>query len=146
MNKLLVPLLLIGLGLIGLLAMGLMEGVPEIQVRELAAGTYGERTVKVHGLLHEIQPGERPLRFTIRDKDRPDVLTPVWHAKGKPDTFQVGFDVACEGAWDAKERRFVAERIFTKCPSKYEDEAKQGIGSKEAWEKKQKDEARSRPQ
>lgn len=146
MNKLLVPLVLIALGLVGLLAMGLAEGIPEIQVREIAAGNYRDTTVKVHGILKEIQPGERPLRFTVRDKDRPDVEIPVWHAKGKPDTFQTEFDVACEGRWDAAENRFVAERIFTKCPSKYEDEAKQGVGSREAAEKRKKAQAENRPQ
>lgn len=137
MTKLLLPITAIGAGLTVLIAMGVMEGgIPEIQARELASGAYRDRTVKVHGLLEKIEAGDRPLRFTVRDKDIADATFAVVADKTRPDTFSEGYDVSVEGEWDAGRNAFVADRIFTKCPSKYEDEAKEGIGSKEQYEQK----------
>lgn len=138
MNKLVIPIALIGVGVAGLLAMGVAGGVPEVQAREVAAGGYRDGVVKVHGLLHEIQNGERPLRFVLRDKDRADALLPIFADKMRPDTFQVGYDVSVEGRWDESRGAFVAHQIYTKCPSKYEDEAKQGIGSAEEKRRREK--------
>jgi cytochrome c-type biogenesis protein CcmE len=137
MNKLAVPLVLIVLGLVGLLVVGVLEGgIPEIQARELADAKYRTGTVKVHGLLQKIESNERPLRFTVCDKEDPSATFQVYADKTRPDTFQVSYDVAVEGTWDAANNRFAAEKILTKCPSKYEDEAKQGIGSKQELERR----------
>jgi cytochrome c-type biogenesis protein CcmE len=136
-KKLAVPLLLIVLGLVGLLVVGILEGgIPEIQAREMSDAKYRTGTVKVHGLLDKIQSAERPLRFTIRDKLDPTATIEVYADKTRPDTFQESFDVSVEGIWDAKQNRFVADRILTKCPSKYESEAKDGIGSPEEYQKR----------
>lgn len=137
MNKLAVPLALIGLGFVGLLTVGVLEGgVPEIQVRDVRTEAYAGKVVKVHGLLETIESKDRPLRFTVRDKDRPDILLPVYADKTRPDTFQESYDVAVEGRWDDAQQRFVADKIMTKCPSKYEEQAKEGIGSREAAERR----------
>lgn len=136
MNKLVVPLALIVAGFLGLLVVGLREGgVPEIQARELMNG-YADTTVRMHGILHKIESNERPLRFLVRDKEEKDVLVPVFADKTRPDTFQETFDIAVDGRWDAERRTFVATQILTKCPSKYESEAKQGIGSREEYERR----------
>jgi len=136
-----IPLVLIAAGLVGLLAVGVLEGgVPEIQARELAGAQYRDQFVKVHGLLDSIESNERPLRFTIRDKERPDVKFEVIANKSRPDTFQENYDVSVEGRWDAATGRFEADKILTKCPSKYEAEAKDGIGSQQMLEQKQQTE------
>lgn len=137
MKKLAIPLVLIVVGLAALLSLGVLEGgIPEIQAAELANGRYRDQVVKVHGLLASIESGERPLRFTISDKDRPDAVVPVYADKTRPDTFQVSYDVSVEGRWDSERNAFVARQIFTKCPSKYEAEAKDGIGNAKEYEKR----------
>lgn len=137
MKKLLVPVVLLLLGVVTLISISISEGgVPELQVKDLASGRYDGRDVKVHGLLHEIQSGVRPLRFRLADKTDPTALIDVWADETRPDTFQVSYDVAVEGHWDKAERRFVAERVFTKCPSKYEAVEKEGIGSEAAYREK----------
>jgi len=128
--KVLIPFALIFAGLGGLIAMGVAQGgIPELQVSQVLHGEYADREVKVHGFLAEISSSERPLRFTVRDKENEDLAIHVVCNKTKPDTFQEDFDVAVQGRWNAAGNEFVAEQIFTKCPSKYEAEAKEGIGN-----------------
>lgn len=139
MKKLAVPLTLIVVGFGALLTLGLLEGgMPEIQARELGRAEYAGQTVRMHGILHRIESGDRPLRFLIRDKEQPDVLVPVYADKTRPDTFQESYDIAVDGAWDETRQYFVARSIMTKCPSKYEAEAKQGIGSREEYDRRKK--------
>jgi cytochrome c-type biogenesis protein CcmE len=139
LTKLLVPLALIVAGFLGLLVIGIREGgVPEIQAHELATVAPGGETVRMHGILHEIRSNERPLRFVVRDKERPDVLVPVYADKTRPDTFQESYDIAVDGNWDAARGEFVARQILTKCPSKYESEEKAGIGSGVEYERRRK--------
>ncbi len=128
--KVVIPFLLILAGLVGLIAMGVMQGgIPELQVSELRSGEFDGQTVKVHGFLESIESTTRPLRFTVRDKEDPEIVIAVTCNKTKPDTFQKEYDVAVEGIWDATTKSFEAEHIYTKCPSKYEAEAKEGLGA-----------------
>ena len=127
--KVVIPFVLIFAGLAALIAMGVTQGgIPELQVEQVLAGEYPGHEVKVHGFLDSIESGERPLRFKVRAKES-DVVIDVVCDKSKPDTFQQDYDVAVQGHWNAEQSEFVAEQIFTKCPSKYEAEAKEGIGS-----------------
>ena len=137
MRKLAVPLVLIFLGLAALLVMGILDGgIPEIQAAEMKDPKYHDGIVKVHGVLGKIESAERPLRFWVKDKTHPDVQFYVLADKTRPDTFQETYDVAVEGRWDAANNRFEADRILTKCPSKYEAESKDGIGSQAEYEKR----------
>lgn len=137
--KVVIPFVLIFAGLSALIAMGVTQGgVPELQVEQLVAGEYPDREVKVHGFLESIESAERPLRFTVRSKEQPELVIHVVCDKSKPDTFQEDYDVAVQGEWNADEQQFVAEQIFTKCPSKYEAEVKEGIGSPEMAAEREK--------
>ncbi len=130
MTKVVVPFVLIFAGLAGLIAMGVSQGgIPEVQVQEVVDGVFSDREVKVHGFLASVESEQRPLRFHVRDKEDDGVTIDVIADVPKPDTFQADFDVAVQGRWDPAENRFVAEHIFTKCPSKYEAEAKEGLGA-----------------
>jgi cytochrome c-type biogenesis protein CcmE len=130
--KVVIPFVLIFAGLAALIAMGVSQGgIPELQVEQVVAGEYPDREVKVHGFLESIQSSERPLRFKVRAKETDGLVIDVISDRTKPDTFQEDYDVAVQGHWDADKKHFVAEQIFTKCPSKYEAEAKEGIGSPE---------------
>ncbi len=127
--KLVAPIALIVLGLIGLIVMGIVQGgIPEMQVADLLVGEKPEGVVKVHGLLEKIHSSERPLRFTVSDKEDPTQTFDVYCDRTRPDTFQETYDVAVQGRWNAESGRFEADQIFTKCPSKYEAEDKLGLG------------------
>lgn len=137
MKKLALPVVLILLGVATLLALSISAGgIPEIQARDLASGTFDGREVKVHGLLHAIQSDQRPLRFQVRDKDDESAVIDVVADETRPDTFQVSYDVAVQGRWHAAERRFEADKVFTKCPSKYEAAGEEGIGNAQEYAKK----------
>jgi cytochrome c-type biogenesis protein CcmE len=124
--KLAIPMVLIGLGLVGLLVMGLVVGgVPELQVHQVLAGEYPDREVKVHGMILSIESEERPLRFTMHDREDRTSLLQVVADVSRPDTFQVTYDVAVLGHHDATAGVFRANKVFTKCPSKYEAEDEQ---------------------
>ncbi len=125
--RLAVPFLLIFGGLAGLVAMGVAQGgVPEAQVHQIVAGEFPDREVKVHGFLAAIESAERPLRFSVVDKENPELRIPVVCDRTRPDTFQETYDVAVQGRWDPEAKHFVADQIFSKCPSKYEAESKAG--------------------
>jgi cytochrome c-type biogenesis protein CcmE len=121
MKKIAIPALLLLVGLIGLIVMGVIQGaIPELQVHELLANRARDREVKVHGIVERIDKGERPLDFTIRDKARAGLTVRVVADQSRPDTFQVDRDIAVQGHFDAASGAFRAEKIYTKCPSKYE--------------------------
>jgi cytochrome c-type biogenesis protein CcmE len=126
--KLLIPVGLITLGLAGLITMGVLQaGVPELQVHQLMAGAHPGREVKLHGKIGKIHSEVRPLRFSVVDKDKPGVVVEVVCDATKPDTFQETYDVAVQGKYAADQQVFRGDRIFTKCPSKYEGLEKVGL-------------------
>lgn len=128
--KILVPALLILAGLAGLVTMGILQGgVPELQVHQVLAGAYAGQEVKMHGIIETIHSEERPLRFTIADKDDDAKRIDVVCDRTRPDTFQETYDVAVQGVFQPERGVFDADQIFTKCPSKYEAAEELGAGS-----------------
>ena len=123
--KVVIPFLLILAGLAGLIAMGVSQGgIPELQVHELQSGEFDDEVVKVHAMLTSVESENRPLAFTISDKEDAAKLVKVSYDSTKPDTFTVGYEIAVQGTYDRESGVFDAEHVFTKCPSKYEAEAK----------------------
>ncbi len=123
--KLAIPVILIVLGLAGLIFMGIVQGgVPELQVTDVLEGAAPDREVKVHGRLARIDSSLRPLRFAVADKEHPGKTIEVICDATRPDTFQLTYDVAVQGRYDADKGVFRADKVFTKCPSKYEAEDK----------------------
>lgn len=60
------------------------------------------------------------LEFTVTDGTR---RLPVFYRGVVPDTFKPGAEVVVEGRYDGTV--FVAERLFAKCPSKFEAKVEQ---------------------
>lgn len=60
------------------------------------------------------------LRFSLADFEEPDKLLPVVYQGIKPDNFSEGTQVVVEGYYDPQTGVFKAEKLQTKCPSKYE--------------------------
>lgn len=75
-------------------------------------GNLKEETVKWN-------PDKIELRFTIQDDSKSNQM-PVVYKGVKPDTFTEGTIVIVEGQYDKKDGQFIADRVKTRCPSKYE--------------------------
>jgi cytochrome c-type biogenesis protein CcmE len=63
-----------------------------------------------------VQRGERTVRFRLRDVEG-STSVPVRYSGTIPDLFRAGRDVHVEGK--LQDGVFVADRLTTKCPSKY---------------------------
>jgi cytochrome c-type biogenesis protein CcmE len=143
--KLVVPVALLVVGVGALVFFGIATGVPEFQVREVATESRPDQDVKVHGLIAAIESDVRPLKFTMKDKEKAGITMAVVCDRPKPDTFQLEYDVAVVGRWDAAAKLFRADQLFTKCPSKYEADEKLGVGSAKAKQAREQAQASEKP-
>ncbi len=73
------------------------------------------------------------LRFNIKQGDR---MVKVQYQGVKPDTFTDGTIVMVDGIYHAEDQVVYAERLRTRCPSKYESMDKKA--NKEAYERQHK--------
>ena len=131
--KIAIPGVLILVGMIGLITMGVLQGaIPEIGVTQLSSGEFGGQTVRLLGVIDEIETDVRPMRFTIRDMADKEMTVVATVDDHRPDIFKVDTDVAVIGVYDVKTQAFEGTKIFTKCPSKYEATDTMGEGSEAA--------------
>lgn len=125
-----VATLVAGLGF--LIYMALAEGsIPSYEVAEVAApgfeayrdaGSSEPKLLKIEGFILSIEREGDPLRFTVIDQRRGIMETlAVESTAVKPDLFRPTAEVTLEGTFDPSARLFRAEKIFTKCPSKYQE-------------------------
>lgn len=128
--KIAIPAVLILAGVVGLITMGILQGaIPEVGVAALQEDpTYHGTSVRLLGVITEIEGEGRPIRFTVRDMGNPDASVPVVVDGIRPDLFKVDADVAVIGVYDRESGRFEGTKIFTKCPSKYEATDETGAG------------------
>jgi cytochrome c-type biogenesis protein CcmE len=89
-------------------------GTPSLQPSQLGART--ERVGVSGKVIAPVRRGERVVRFRLRDVEG-TASVPVRYAGTVPDQFQLGRDVHVEGK--LRDGVFVADRMVTKCPSKY---------------------------
>ncbi len=121
--KIWIPATFIFAGLAGLITMGIIQGgIPELPVRQLMAeaDVYGDREIKLQGVLKAIHKETRPLRFDICDREQPDLVISVEVDDLRPDVFKVTNDIAVLGVYDPLKKKMQGTKIYTKCPSKYE--------------------------
>ena len=83
------------------------------------------RPVRINGILVEgsllSKPGTDEFRFEISKRN--EILTVIY--KGVlPDTLKEGRELVVQGVYDSRSKTFTAREILTKCPSKYEAEAR----------------------
>ncbi|MEE8142402.1 MAG: cytochrome c maturation protein CcmE [Planctomycetota bacterium] len=122
------PALVIFLAVVGLITLGIVYGgIPELQVEQVLAGDYSGQEVKVKGIIMSIESEFRPLRFAIRSFNEPDAVMHVEIDDVRPDLYKVDTDVAVVGIFDTQKILLQGDKIYTKCPSKYE--ASEELGS-----------------
>jgi cytochrome c-type biogenesis protein CcmE len=99
----------------------LAGGTPSIQPSELASHQ-GRVSVagKVIGQPNGTARGPSGLHFTLRDVQG-TATVPVVYRGSVPDLFHTGRDVSVEGS--LQNGVFVADKLVTKCPSKYTNKA-----------------------
>ncbi len=83
-----------------------------------------EQNLKVTGKLIgqsvKWESSKAELKFEIIAEDQKTTM-PVVYIGVKPDNFNDGIDVIVEGTYTV-ERVFLADKVMTKCPSKYEEQ------------------------
>lgn len=108
-----------GLGVTGMLAAFLTSASPTVTVadaKESKANVYLAGTM-VDGSL-SVKPKELICEFDLKD-DKGDTIR-VFHKGHQPANLGSTARIVAKGKSDGT--RFVAEKIMTKCPSKYEEE------------------------
>ena len=96
-------------------------------VDELLADTsrFESRPVRINGILVpgsiKMKPGTKDYLFQITKRQK---VVDVAYSGILPDTMLEDKELVVEGTFDAGNNRFAATEILTKCPSKYEAEAK----------------------
>jgi cytochrome c-type biogenesis protein CcmE len=93
-------------------------GTPQLRPSEVAGRTDHVSVMgKVVGQVrNRDQAREKGLRFALRDVEGTTRI-PVVYRGSVPDPFRLGRDVIVEG--QMRNGTFVADRLITKCPSKY---------------------------
>ena len=89
-------------------------GTPSLQPSQL--GNRTERVGVSGKVVAPVRRGDRVVRFRLRDVEG-SASIPVRYSGTIPDQFKLGRDVHVEGK--LRGGVFVADRMVTKCPSKY---------------------------
>lgn len=111
--------------------MGVIKGsVPVLPIAEVRASKPVGPIGVDEGVIATIESRGHPLRFTVKPKDGGELLV-VESPRIAPQNFKPGNSVSLRGYYKADEGKFIAEEIFTACPSKYEA-ARQSADSKTA--------------
>jgi cytochrome c-type biogenesis protein CcmE len=115
-------------GIIYLLTAGFDDTVVYYKtVDELLANParFETRPVRINGVLVagsvRAKPGTNEYRFQLAKRDK---HLEVSYSGVLPDTMQEGQELVVHGVFNASEKVFQASEILTKCPSKYESQAK----------------------
>ncbi|MEO2006962.1 MAG: cytochrome c maturation protein CcmE [Candidatus Poribacteria bacterium] len=84
------------------------------------------RGVQVDGYVAEgterYDMNAKELRFEVRDMEKTAFVKVVYREGLKPDTFAEGQGVVVSGKYDPELQIIEADKLMTKCPSKYEAE------------------------
>lgn len=87
-------------------------------------GKLGKQNLKVSGKLVgqsvKWDPSKTELKFEMISEDQSEIM-PVLYKGVKPDNFNDGIDVIVDGKYTV-EQVLLAEKVMTKCPSKYEEQ------------------------
>lgn len=97
------------------------------QLLSISPASRAHRGIQVDGYVAEgsehFDPTIPELRFQIRDLHKKAFIPVVYREGLKPDTFKEGEGIVVEGQYDPVTQTIVANKLLTKCPSKYEAKA-----------------------
>ena len=116
-------LVIVGCVFLGALAALIWFGIdtiPVLKVGEVLAGGHTGPCRIDDGVIHSIEHPGGPLEFTIRSDASPGALLAVETKLSPPDNFKIGYKVSVRGTYDPAGKKFHAEELMTKCPSRYE--------------------------
>lgn len=85
------------------------------------------KSVRIFGKLNPdgltMQEGGASVRFRLEDKNNPQIVLWATYSGALPDTFVPGAHIYLEGTFTGSDDVFVAKKLMTQCPSKYEKQA-----------------------
>jgi cytochrome c-type biogenesis protein CcmE len=126
--------------------------VAEICAKDNTASSLVGHTVRIVGWVGHEKVRRVPLQtpsgqifvnhFTVIDQEHKDRSVKVAYRDALPDTFRAGSPVQVDGLYKAA-GLMDAERVLTKCPSKYEADGKQGQNPKGAASAKTDEDAKT---
>ena len=104
-----------------LVYVGLVErSIPVLRLTQLRSAEYAGGTVQVDGGEIAAIESYAPLLFTVRPEGDPSFLLRVRSERLAPENFKEGIKVSLRGEYDPEEDVFVAYKVSTQCPSRYE--------------------------
>ena len=96
------------------------------QLLAATAADVAQRGVQVDGFVAEgseqYDMRAKELRFQVRNTAKTAFVSVVYREGLKPDTFAEGQGVVVSGKYPADTKTLEADKLMTKCPSKYEAE------------------------
>lgn len=93
--------------------------IPVVKIAELKGGAHGGIDVQVDGKVVAIE-SYSPLSFSVASEKDPANVLLVSSERSVPENFKVDSSVSLRGEYQKEKSLFVAYRISTQCPSKYE--------------------------
>lgn len=112
-----------------LVYVGLMErSIPVLRLTQLRSAEYVGGAVQVDGGEIASIDSYAPLLFTVRPEGDPSFVLRVRSERLAPENFKEGIKVSLRGEYDPKEDVFVAYKVSTQCPSRYEASGEAGNG------------------
>ena len=117
-----IALILLALGY-GVTSLGAAV-TPYVSVAEAQATG---RSVQVYGFLNDMGGYTEAGDFRFGLKDEQGQIMEVVYPKGKPANFEQAIGIVAYGQYDAASQSFKADELLVKCPSKYQEQADQGV-------------------
>lgn len=135
MKKPLVVAAVFVLALAVLVYVGIVErSIPVLRVSQLMSADVARAggTIQVDGGEVATIESLAPLVFTVRPEGDPNLRVRVRSDRLAPENFKEGVKVSLRGEWDPSAEVFVAYKVSTQCPSRYQatSEAADGTSSR----------------
>ncbi len=123
MKKLVIVSAIFVSALVVLVWVGIVQGsVPVLELEQIVGprSSYDGGKVQLDGAKIAGIESLTPLRFTVASSRNPELVVNVQSERLPPENFREGIKVSLSGRFDRSRRLFVAEKVSTQCPSRYE--------------------------
>ena len=121
MKKLLIVSFILAGALSYIAWVGIVEAsIPVLQIPQLQSDAYPGGTVQIDGGKIARIESLTPLVFTVAPDGDPSLQIRVRSSRLAPENFKEGIPVSLRGEYDRSRNEFVAYKVSTQCPSRYE--------------------------
>ena len=123
MKKLVIVSAIFAAALAVLIWVGVVQAsIPVLRPEQLigAQSTYEGGPVQLDGGKIASIESYTPLKFTVASDKNPSLIIRVHSERLAPENFKEGIKVSLRGQFDRSKGLFVADKVSTQCPSRYE--------------------------